>query len=352
MILGFGGLIWVAAWLMLTRGADLATCHPCPRPTNSGRVYASQASLAFNCSLDRRTRHDVQPAGYSCPTTWRGAAVWWGVAVFMIGLSGRFLLIMPQEWLAGADWATSLGEIVRLPRFWVTAAVGITINVTWHFLVNWMALFFQEGRSLGMLVGGMVTALPFVAAGLGNLGGGSLIRLLTRHGMTTAAARKLRDDNLFVTCEQCSLGRDSSESEALIDCPALPGRHGHGGLHGQLLCFRSGCRPEPHGTGDRVSRRTGQPVRGRVHARCRLDLPGPFRLHSQLHHYRPASFGRTGRPARVLAPGRRKTSLDGSLAFWHHSRLTLQTFPFQGIRPVRGTRPVLNPTTSPVSSPS
>ena len=54
-------------------------------------------------------------------------------------------------------------------------------------------------------------------------------------------------------------------------------------------------------------------------------------------------LGRPGRAARVLAPGRHKTRLDGSLAFWHHSRSTLQTFPFQGVRLVRGTRPVLNP---------
>src|SRR5271157_2033814 len=69
----------------------------------------------------------------------------------------------------------------------------------------------------------------------------------------------------------------------------------------------------------------------------------PFRLHAQLYHHRPAAFGRTGRSARVLASGRHKTSLDGSLAFWHHSRSTLQTFPFQGVRPVRGTRLVMNP---------
>jgi len=81
----------------------------------------------------------------------------------MIGLLVASLM-MPQEWLAEADWVRSLGEIVHLRRFWVAAAVGITINVTWHFLVNWMAIFFQEGRSLGMLVGGMVSALPFLAA--------------------------------------------------------------------------------------------------------------------------------------------------------------------------------------------
>jgi len=126
----------------------------------------------------------------------------------------------------------------------------------------------------------------------------------------------------------CGVGRVYSVGSP-GHCPALPGGHGLGGLHGQLLCFRSGRRPEPHGTGDRVSRRTGQPVRGRIHACCRLDLLGPFRLHAQLYHHRPAAFGRTGRSARVLAPGRHKTSLDGSLAFWHHSRSTLQTFPFQ-----------------------
>jgi hypothetical protein len=85
------------------------------------------------------------------------------MAVLMIGLLVTSLM-MPQEWLAEADWVRSLGEIVHLRRFWVAAAVGITINVTWHFLVNWMAIFFQEGRSLGMLVGGMVSALPFLAA--------------------------------------------------------------------------------------------------------------------------------------------------------------------------------------------
>jgi len=68
--------------------------------------------------------------------------------------------------------------------------VGVTINVTWHFLVSWMAIFFQEERKLGLLVGGMVSALPFLAADLGNLGGGALTRLLTQRGLSTASARK------------------------------------------------------------------------------------------------------------------------------------------------------------------
>jgi ACS family hexuronate transporter-like MFS transporter len=81
--------------------------------------------------------------------------------------------------------------VVRTRRFWVAAAVGITINVTWHFLVNWMAIFFQEERRLGLLVGGMVSALPFLAADVGNLAGGVLTRRLSQHRLTTAASRKL-----------------------------------------------------------------------------------------------------------------------------------------------------------------
>jgi hypothetical protein len=123
------------------------------------------------------------------PPEWRGAAVWWGVAVLMVGLLIAARLLTRDD-LGGADWASSLGEMVRARRFWVAAAVGITINVTWHFLVYWMAIFFQEERKLGLLVGGMVSAFPFLAADLGNLGGGMLTRGLNRRGLSTAAARK------------------------------------------------------------------------------------------------------------------------------------------------------------------
>jgi ACS family hexuronate transporter-like MFS transporter len=187
VILGFGGLIWVVIWLMFTQSANLANATP-SRDRSTTMGLSSQATLGFSPVLI--VAISTALTGWLLlPAASRGAAVWWAVAVLMIGLPVASLL-MPQEWLAGADWAASLGEIVKLRRFWVMAAVGITINVTWHFLVNWMALFFQEGRSLGMLVGGMVTALPFLAAGLGNLGGGALIRLLTRYGLSTTAARK------------------------------------------------------------------------------------------------------------------------------------------------------------------
>jgi ACS family hexuronate transporter-like MFS transporter len=212
VILGLGGLVWVAAWLMLTKSGGLANATP-PRSVSTTSGLCSQAMMGFTAVLILAVATTLS-GWLLLPASWRGAAVWWGVAVFMIGLL-LASLAMPQEWLDGADWASSLGEIVRRRRFWVAAAVGITINVTWHFLVNWMAIFFQEQRSLGMLVGGMVSALPFLAADLGNLGGGVLIRWLTRHGLTITAARK----GVMTIClllVSCAVWVGFVQSEALV----------------------------------------------------------------------------------------------------------------------------------------
>jgi MFS transporter, ACS family, aldohexuronate transporter len=188
VILGLGGLAWVLAWSVLTRGAKLAAAtRPRDRTVQPG--LSTQAGLGFSAVVIAAIT-TAMIGWFFLPSTGRGAALWWGVAAFMIGLLFA-ALIMPQEWLAGADWASSLGEIVRRRRFWVAAAVGVTINVTWHFLVNWMGIFFQEERRLGLLAGGMVSALPFLTADVGNLGGGVITRALTRRGIGITSARKL-----------------------------------------------------------------------------------------------------------------------------------------------------------------
>lgn len=189
VILGSCGLLWVAGWLAFTRGAALATATPA-RAAGERSGLSPPAWRGFLIVVVLAFATVAVGLSLGLPADWRGAAVWWGVAVFMVGLLVAALMT-PRPLLDGADWAGSLGDMVRRRRFWVAAAVGITINVTWHFLVNWMAIFFQEERRLGLLVGGMVSALPFLAADLGNLGGGAVIRTLTRRGLTTTAARKV-----------------------------------------------------------------------------------------------------------------------------------------------------------------
>jgi MFS transporter, ACS family, hexuronate transporter len=207
VVLGTGGLVWVIAWLALTRGASLADFTP-GQAEGANTGLSGPARLGFLAVVVLAAATALSGFYFGLP------AVWCGIAVLMVGLPVA-ALVMPQEWLAGADWASSLGEVVRRRRFWVIAAVGITINVTWHFLVNWMAIFFQEERRLGLLVGGMVSSLPFLAADVGNLGGGGLTRWLSRRNMTPAEARKVVM-SICLVLVTCAVWVGFARSEALV----------------------------------------------------------------------------------------------------------------------------------------
>ena len=183
IILGCLGLVWVGFWLVLTRGSSLSVASREGELATGGRL-SPEAARGFGVVVALAVLVALTAFWFGAPS------LWWGVAVFMVGML-LAALAMPAEWLAGSEWASSLGEIVRNRRFWIIAAVGVTINVTWHFLASWMGTFFQEERRLGLFAGAMVTSLPFLAADLGNLGGGALTRALVARGRTTAQARKL-----------------------------------------------------------------------------------------------------------------------------------------------------------------
>lgn len=114
-------------------------------------------------------------------------SIWWGIATLLIGwlLAAR---IVPLEEL-GTGWARRVGEMVRMRRFWVLVCVTVTINVCWHFLVNWIPTYLQTDRAMAYLTGGLWSALPFLAADVGNLGGGALSRRLAQRGTNPARAR-------------------------------------------------------------------------------------------------------------------------------------------------------------------
>lgn len=119
---------------------------------------------------------------------YRLASIWWGVALLMVGL----LVVsaaLPMRALDGSEWTRSLGEVVRLRRFWVLVAVSVTVNVCWHFLVNWLPTYLKTDRGMAFLAGSLLSAVPFLAADAGNLLGGDLSRRLARRGFTPARAR-------------------------------------------------------------------------------------------------------------------------------------------------------------------
>jgi len=140
---------------------------------------------------------------------WRGlSSIWNGIAFLMIGLLVA-ALALPRGALKGAGWAESLGEVVRLRRFWILVLVSISINICWHFLVNWLPTYFGEDLKLTAFVGpirdlleswhikadpkyivsGLLVALTFLAADVGNLGGGALSRYFAGRGMAPVRSR-------------------------------------------------------------------------------------------------------------------------------------------------------------------
>ena len=186
LILGAAGLVWVLVWHRVSRPtagpeAPVLSRRPAPAEKPAGGLSTPARIALVTLSLIS--------IGTAASAYWFGPApLWWGVALFMLGLL-VIARLLPAHLLEGAGWAASLGEIVRRRRFWIILLVGVTINVSWHFLVNWMAFFFQDERQLGLLLGGMVVALPFLTADVGNLAGGWAARRLTQQGWTPARSR-------------------------------------------------------------------------------------------------------------------------------------------------------------------
>jgi ACS family hexuronate transporter-like MFS transporter len=177
-IIGGLGFAWVGAWLVLLGGKrrhlfagrvsnrpleidDLST----PAPRLSGLARA-----AFGGVIAASILTALAAVRVGLP------AIWWGIALLMAGLIVA-ALVLPAHALKGADWAESLGDVVRLRRFWIMVVVSISINICWHFLVNWLPTYLKEDRGMTYLASGLLSAVPFLAADVGNLGGGAWARL-------------------------------------------------------------------------------------------------------------------------------------------------------------------------------
>jgi ACS family hexuronate transporter-like MFS transporter len=124
----------------------------------------------------------VRPLGYS--------AFWLAIAGFMVGLLAAARL-MPATWLGSGGWGQALGEVVRLRRFWVLAVVSISINVCWHFLVNWLPTYLLSDRGIDLKASLWLNALLFLAADAGNIGGGLASRKVAALGVEPGRARAI-----------------------------------------------------------------------------------------------------------------------------------------------------------------
>ncbi len=70
------------------------------------------------------------------------------------------------------------------------ALVSITINICWHFLVNWVPTYLSDERHIDYANSNLLSAVPFLAAAGGNVVGGWLARRFTTLGLSPVRARQ------------------------------------------------------------------------------------------------------------------------------------------------------------------
>jgi MFS transporter, ACS family, hexuronate transporter len=188
VIIGSAGFVWVAAWLFLVQGKErrlLAKPDRAEDPSvGGGQPLSATARAAFGAMI-------VAALAVALTAIWYGpSAIWLGIAVAMLGplLIG---LLLPADQLPATGWAASLSEVVRHRRFWILVVVSISINICWHFLINWIPTYLKDERGLNEHTGNYLSAVTFLAADAGNLAGGWLSRRLVALGLSVVRARKL-----------------------------------------------------------------------------------------------------------------------------------------------------------------
>ena len=190
VVVGSLGFVWVAVWLLalggtrrtMLTGRDGGEVPPVEVTHGPPPKLASVASLTFGAVAATALLLAASSRWYGAPV------IWWAIAWWMFG-SLFAALALPESSLRGADWAESLGAVVRFRRFWVLVVVSVSINVCWHFLNGWLPTYLKSDRGMSFLAGGLWSAVPFLAADVGNLGGGWLSRRLASGGLAPSRAR-------------------------------------------------------------------------------------------------------------------------------------------------------------------
>ena len=298
-VIGSAGFIWVAAWLILVKGELRGLLAPPSRqkvqvdpleaapthPRLAGSVTAAFIGVLCLGAL-------VATAGFR----YGMAAVQVGIAVAIIGPL-LVAIVIPRDGLEGAAWAASLGEIVRNRRFWILVVVSVSINICWHFLVNWIPSYLKQERGMKFEAGNLISTIPFLAADAGNLLGGWLSRQLTARGRSAVQARLLVMGGAApLIMSGLGIGLAVNIPAAVVVLSIIAA--GTATFMVNYFAFTQEVMPRHTGlvVGFLGARHQQQPVRGGVPAVRRHD-EGPDRQpRAGLRDHRPGSAARAGGP--------------------------------------------------------
>jgi ACS family hexuronate transporter-like MFS transporter len=217
LVIGSAGFIWVGAWLCFVRGPHRRLlARPQRKESVDDPVGANRSQLSFAAKASF-TGVFLGALAVAAISPWYGlSAVWLGIALAML-CPLMVAALLPREKLGGAVWAASLADVVRHRRFWILVIVSVSINICWHFLINWVPTYLKDERGLTYQSSNLLSAVPFLAADFGNLGGGWLSRWLAARGWAAVRARR----TVMSLCAVLILGgvgvvRADSDAKALL----------------------------------------------------------------------------------------------------------------------------------------
>jgi MFS transporter, ACS family, aldohexuronate transporter len=90
----------------------------------------------------------------------------------------------------GPPWRPGWGELLRYRQVWAVVVGRFVTDPIWWLYVFWLPSYFQEARGFSLQQVGWSTWFPFLAAGVGAMGGGWASGWLIRQGWSVDRARK------------------------------------------------------------------------------------------------------------------------------------------------------------------
>lgn len=122
----------------------------------------------------------------------------WRYAFVATGLLG-FVWVPFWRWLAGGRRRGGAGEAIRMVPIrpllrkratWGVLSLRFFLDPVWFFYVFWLPEYLVRSKGLDLQTAGMLAWLPFVAADVGTVSGGSIASWLQRRGWSLDRSHK------------------------------------------------------------------------------------------------------------------------------------------------------------------